>query len=169
MSTEPEYVDMIISRLREGRVVFTHSPEMWQECRPPVELEWNSVLFNEDNRGLIPSDEFGIYVFMLEPNLSGPPKSAYILYIGQTGNSRGFRRRYGDYLYYQRTGERIVISRMLRRWRGHLKFYYAPVEDGSLLNDVETMLLNACVPPYNDKFEGHQGPGINAFIREMGG
>ncbi len=169
MTTDQEYVDLVINQLREGRVVFTHSPERWSQCVLPADLQWMSVPFTEDNQDSVPSDQFGVYAFMLEPAFVGPPKSAYLLYIGQTGDTRGFRRRYGDYLYYQRTGNRFVISRMLRRWDGHIWFYYAPVADATLLDGIENVLLNTCIPPYNDKFKGRAGSGIMAFRRESGG
>ncbi len=169
MTTDKGYVHLVIDRLRDGRVVFTHSPEMWSECRLPTELNWLSVPFTAENRRCVPRDKFGVYAFMLEPDFSGPPRSAYLLYIGKTGSSRGFRRRYGDYLYDQRSEDRVVISRMLQRWNGHIKFYYAIVEDVNLVDEIELALLDACIPPYNDRFDGRTGAGITAFRRESGG
>ena len=169
MATDKEPIDLIMDQLRDGRVVFNHSPERWSHCDLPVELQWISVPFNEDNRAVIPSNKFGVYAFMLKPDFTGPPESSYLLYIGKTEDTRRFRRRYSDYLYYQRTGNRPVISRMLRRWNGHIWFYYAPVEDVHLVDEIETTLLNACIPPYNDSFKGRVGSGIMAFKRESGG
>ena len=169
MTTERDFVELTISQLREGRVVFTHSPELWESCNLSVELNWRSVQFTKENRKSIPANQFGVYAFMLEPSFVGPPRSAYLLYIGKTGNTRGFRRRYSDYLYYMRTGDRPVISRMLRRWDAHLWFYYASVDAVTLVDEIESALLNACIPPYNDKFKGRVGSGVMAFRRESGG
>ncbi len=169
MTTDQDFVDLVINQLQKGRVVFTHSPERWSQCTLSADLLWMSVRFTEDNQASVPSDQFGVYAFMLEPDFVGPPMSAYLLYIGQTGDTRGFRRRYGDYLYYQKTGRRVVISRMLKRWDGHISFYYAPVADVTLLDDIEDVLLNTCIPPYNDRFKGRAGSAIMAFRRESGG
>ncbi len=168
MSTDREFFDDIISILQKHRLRFVHSPQMWQQCNLPVTLEWNSVEFSENNGDSVPSDKFGVYAFMLEPNFAGPPKSAYLLYIGKTG--RHFQVRYKEYLYEEDQGfARPPISRMLERWSGHISFHYAPIEDPGLLRRTEEALLNACIPPYNRQFTGRVGRAIMAFRQDSGG
>ena len=167
MRTDREYVDQIVSRLQKGRVVFVHSPDMWDECNLPVELHWQRVRFGKDYRNQVPSDKFGVYAFMLAPNFIGVPESAYLLYIGQT---HGFRARYVQYLHeYSRGFARPPISRMLERWYDHIWFHYAPLGNPCLLDKVEDALLNACIPPYNQKYKGRVGRAIRAFKTESGG
>ena len=168
MSTEREFLDQIVTDLQKSRVVFVHSPQRWGDCDLPVDLQWECVKFSQDNRDNISSDKFGIYAFMLEPNFIGPPKAAYLLYIGKT--ERDFRVRYGEYLYEGSKGfARLWISRMLERWNGHILFHYAPIDDVCLLGQTEEALLNACIPPYNRKFTGRVGSAITAFKQESGG
>jgi hypothetical protein len=168
MTTDREFIDLVIGRLQKGRVVFIHSPAMWAECTLPVQLAWSRpVPFTRDNLENVPPDQYGVYSFVLEPNFSGPPKSAYLLYVGKTEENRGFRRRYQDYLYEQYKGfARPVISRALDRWNGHISFYYAPIDQVNLIDGVESALLISCVPPYNDKFPGRFGKAIGAFRLE---
>ena len=67
MSTEASNTRRILQQLRDGALRFVHVPQLWQECNLPIELEWRSVEFGKDHRGKVPSDEFGVYAFMLEP------------------------------------------------------------------------------------------------------
>ena len=162
MSTDSEFTDEIIADLREHRVWFVHSPRMWIEDDLPVALRWEPVKFLEEFLGQVPDDQLGLYAFMLEPSLEGVPKSAYLMYIGKT--SRSFQERYDEYLKKElRRFGRTLIGRMLERWYGHLWFYYAPVEDPELIHEIEKALIRACVPPYNQKFEGKYGPQMTAF------
>ena len=169
VATERKRLDEIVRRLAAGRVVFIHSPAMWAECSLPVKLQWVSVRFAEESRRSVPPDKSGIYAFVLEPDFLGPPKSAYVLYIGKA-EERRFQRRFGDYLYEKSTGfARPAISRMLEKWAGHISFHYAPVDDVRLIPHIEETLVNACIPPFNATFTGSIGEGIRAFKHESGG
>ena len=170
MTADHEYTNRIISRLREGRVAFVHSPAMWNEMQLPVPLQWRSVDFSNNAKSSVP-DESGVYAFMLEPKSAGPPKSAYLLYIGMTCANRGFRRRYADYLT-EKKGKGFVrrpIYRMLNRWDGHIRFHYATIDDAATIRRTEEELLNACVPPYNQRFMGSKGRTIQIFRQETAG
>ena len=165
MNTDHVFIDDTINHLSKHRVGFVHSPLMWNKCDLPIALEWHSIKFGEGHRRQVPSNQFGIYAFMLQPKFTAPPKSAYLLYIGMT--RRSFRERYGEYLdkELKRFG-RTIIGRMLGRWDGHLWFHYASIEDKSLTGSIEESLLNACIPPYNQRFTGRVGTAINAFMAE---
>ena len=165
MNTDQTFIDETVDHLLKHRVRFAHSPLMWSECELPIELDWQSIKFGQEQRQHVPSDQFGVYAFMLQPNISGPPKSAYLMYIGMT--CRSFSERYGEYLdkELKRFG-RTLIGRMLGRWDGHLWFHYASVQNESLIGSIEETLLNACIPPYNQKFTGRVGAAITAFKAE---
>ena len=141
MSTEASNTRRIVQQMWEGALRFVHVPQLWQECNLPIQLEWQSVEFGKDHRGKVPSDEFGIYAFMLEPNFVGPPKGAYLLYVGQT--ERTFWKRYGEYLPPE-------AGRLARLAIG-------------LLDPAEDALLHACIPPLNSKFKGTIGTAVRAF------
>ena len=165
MSTDADQIDQTIEELKKHRVAFTHSPLMWSQCNLPVLLQWNSVKFGPEERNKVPLDQSGVYAFMLEPDFTGPPKSAYLIYIGKTSDP--LRERYGRYLTRElnRFG-RTIVGRMLNRWYDHIRFYYAPIEDKESIKGIEEALLNACVPPYNQIFTGTTGPAIMAFRSE---
>ena len=162
MSTETSDASQILQQLREGALRFVHAPQLWEECKLPVELQWQSVEFGKDHRGNVPSDKFGIYAFMLEPNFTGPPKGSYLLYVGQT--KRTFWRRYGEYLPPE-SGRlaRLAIGLQLETWDGHVRFHYASITNSEFLDPAENALLNACIPPLNTKFKGIVGESVRAF------
>ena len=162
MSTETNNAVQILGQLREGALRFVHAPQLWEQCDLPVQLEWQSVKFGKDQSGKVPSDKFGVYAFMLEPNLTGPPKAAYLLYVGQT--KRPFRKRFGEYLPPE-AGRlaRLAIGLQLDLWAGHIWFHYAPIKNTDLLDPTEKALLNACIPPLNSQFKGTVGKAVRAF------
>ena len=169
MNTKADQEDQIIAELKNHKVGFVHSPSMWSQCNIPVSLHWGSVKFGNEERHKVPRNLWGVYAFMLEPDFGGPPKSAYLVYIGKAETS--LRGRYGYYLTTElnRKFGRTMIGRMLNRWYDHLRFYYAPVADKDSIKGIEEMLLNACIPPYNQKFTGRAGSAIMAFKSETAG
>ena len=173
MTSNREFHDLVLNHLRDGKVTFNHSPELWKDCCLPVELDWKCIRFTRENEDCVPQDKYGVYAFMLEPEIPGPPKSAYLLYIGKTEVNRRFRRRYKDYIYHQYSeigyDQRPRIARLLEIWNGYIWFYYAPIEDINLVEDVETILLNACIPPANDKFKGRINAVVSLFRGNVGG
>lgn len=162
MSTETKDAGQIVQQLFEGAIRFVHAPQLWGQCNLPVDLVWQSVEFGKDHRGKVPSDKFGVYAFMLVPNFTGPPKSAYLLYVGQT--KRTFWKRYGEYLPPE-SGRlaRLAIGLKLDTWDGHVWFHYAQIKDTSFLDPTEHALLHACIPPLNSKFIGTVGEAVRAF------
>ena len=164
MTIDRKEYEEVQHRLHKTNITFFHSPAMWRDCTLPVELEWVPIKFNEANRSLVPSDDSGVYVFMLQPDFPGPPNASYLLYIGETNR---FRRRYGEYLREQRKTNfvRGRISYMLERWADHLWFYYASIAKNDLRKQIEDDLINACIPPYNIKLKGTIKEAISAFAR----
>lgn len=170
MSTYPIRPDEIRPYLSQHRRTFTLAPRMWQNCNLHVRLQWHSVRYGEQYYKDVPIDSFGIYAFILIPELTGPPETAYLLYIGKT--KRPFRIRFSEYLPGQpEPGDWALrpIYRALATWHDYIWFYFAPMEDPQLLKSTEQTLINACIPPCNYQFTGKIGRAISAFIRSPEG
>ena len=168
MTTESIRPEEVRDHLRTHRRTFTLAPRMWQLSRLPVDLQWESVRFGEDSRDAVPTNSFGIYAFVLVPEVVGPPETAYLLYIGKT--KRPFQTRYGEYLKSDPDDWALrAIYRALNKWHDFIWFHFAPVEDEDLLKPTEETLINACIPPYNLRFTGMIGRAIGAFIRDTEG
>ena len=168
MTTNPIRPDEIRDHLRSHRRAFILAPRMWQNCNLNVDLEWQSVRYGENYRDAVPTDSFGIYAFVLVPEVTGPPESAYLLYIGKT--ERPFRTRFREYLPNESDDWAArPIYRALEKWHDYIWFHFAPMEDPGLLESTEETLINACIPPFNGKFTGTIGQAIGAFVRDPEG
>ena len=154
--------------LHNKRCTFTFAPRLWQECHPPVNLEWERIPFGNEHVNTVPNNECGVYSFMLQPEVFGIPETAYLLYIGKT--SRSFQKRYKEYLKPDTDDWAMrPIYRALEKWADYVWFYFAPIGATGLIETTEETLMNACIPPLNRKFTGTIGRSIGAFIRDPQG
>ena len=168
MTTNPIQPNEVRDHLRSHRRTFTLAPRMWQLSQLDFDLQWESVRFGEDSRQAVPANSYGIYAFVLVPEIVGPPQSAYLLYIGKT--KRPFRTRYGEYLNSDPDDWALrAIYRALIKWHDYIWFHFAPLEDEDLLKPTEETLINACIPPFNLSFTGTIGRAIGAFMRDIEG
>jgi excinuclease UvrABC nuclease subunit len=76
------------------------------------------------------------------------------MYVGKA-EKQSLRARFEQYFeHLTETSRRTNISKMLRLWRNHLWFYYAPVADITKIDGTEQALLNAFLPPFNRRYRG---------------
>ena len=125
---------------------FTLSPELWNTLDIQCNLNWTRVKFEEQLASQVPNRSMGVYAFVLEPGIANL-KLAYLLYIGKT--TRNFRVRFREYLRKQQDSKpkRLHVKQMLTMWPDNLWFYYAPIEDMSIVKPVEANLIGAFKPP----------------------
>ena len=126
-------------------------PTRWENYPAPIDLNWKSVKFEEKNKTTIPENK-GIYAFFVEPQVADFQSHAYLMYIGETGqdSNNNLRERFGQYFSYKKNHKRPNIHRLLNKWDGYLYFYYVEIPHNSMnLNELETMLLDTFIPPYN--------------------
>lgn len=130
-------------------------PRAWAGFKSPVALSWEKVPFSPTRASEVPKDEGGVYSFVVQPGLANHPACSYLLYIGKT--ERNFRVRYREYLANLREGmesRRPHIAGMLKKWDGYLWFCYAPISDGSKIEETEDALIEAYLPPTNVEMRG---------------
>jgi hypothetical protein len=139
-------------------------PRAWEECALSVNLTWNLVQFDAVRIQEVPNDQRGIYSFVVQPGIANHPACSYLLYVGQT--ARNFRVRYREYLQDEAAGidgRRPHISGMLNKWKGHLWFCFAHIDDESMIEPTEDALLAAYLPPANIEMPGKLNQKI-AFL-----
>ena len=86
---------------------------------------------------------------MLKPGVA-KLDTRYLMYIGKT--DRTLRKRFGEYLAERDSDRgRPRIIKLLRRYDGFVHFCYAPVKAATSLARLENKLLDAFVPPANDR------------------
>lgn len=162
MPSLEEFVDLIRSQLEAGELKFSLSLDLWADCQIPIPLSWKCVHFTDDNAGKVPKKKGGVYGFVLQPPPQDPPETRYLLYIGRT---KQMRTRYRRYLRDKVRGykARPHINIMLNAWPDNLWFCYATVEEIDGLPNLENILLNTWIPPFNREFKGELNSAVNLW------
>jgi hypothetical protein len=131
------------------------SPTQWATYRSSFELSWNPVRFSAKHLDSVPKNQRGVYSFVVQPGIAQHPLCSYLLYVGKV-EKQVFRDRYKQYLSEQEKGHRdarrVHVTRMLQKWKDHLWFCYAPVDDDKLIAQIEDALLAAYLPSHNRDF-----------------
>lgn len=146
-----------VEEKKELTLDFVLNIDKWKtvnlEVQQLVSGHWEFIKFlNDDCTGInkdiskVPNDKGGIYVFLLKPEVI-PTLHTYIMYIGRVRKKQGFslQRRCKEYL----TDNRVKIAYMREMWGEELYFYYFPLEDDALIEQVERELIRVIIPPCN--------------------
>lgn len=105
--------------IREHIWDFLLFPDHWKDPLNtiPFNLVWNEVHFSSTQLNNVPSNQKGIYCFVVKPNISEFFETRYLFYVGKT--TRDFRTRFGEYLR-DATGmgkPRHKVFTMLKLWK----------------------------------------------------
>ena len=154
-----EEVDVIKKSLSETKVHFTISPLLWDRFSKEISIftqrQWSEVKFLDNdlrihpNMRTIPNNCGGIYSFVVKPDLV-PNSHLYLLYIGraQYTDNQSLRKRCSEYP----KEDRPKIQTMINNWGKYLYIRYLPLtESNDIINKTEAELINAILPPCNDK------------------
>ncbi|EGR2240180.1 hypothetical protein ACLIOB_002153 [Vibrio cholerae] len=139
-------------------------PPFFNRADDLPDLEWEKVSFTPENRNKLPKLK-GVYAFAIEISKGGLPPSTLILYVGKAGDlnsGNSLWKRYYDYIRTEKKNDRPRIGEMLRRWKGHLSYYYATVDENISTGMVEETLLDVLIPPYN---RGDFSPELNSLLK----
>ena len=133
-----------------------------------VNAEWQEFKFLDDSGQQInsaitsvPNDAGGIYMFILQPDIV-PVVHKYILYIGrvQRSENQHIQKRLREYI----KDTRPSIEEMRENWGEYLYIRYLPLDDNSLIRELEDALIEAIIPPFNDQYPGKLNQAMrNAF------
>lgn len=130
-------------------------PNYWNSYPNALHLNWTGLKFTEENKENVPNDQKGVYSFVVDSGIANHPSCRYLFYIGKT-DKQDFRTRYNQYLREESSRKpRRHIVRMIKKWPEHLWFYYAPVLEDSIIQQLEDDLLSAFIPPMNRAFPAH--------------
>lgn len=128
---------------------FLH-PNSWVDPvnKIPFALKWSSVKFEDINQTSVPVLS-GVYAFSVKPEYSNLFDTNYLFYIGKT--NRNLRTRFGEYLNDSKgKGKpRQKIFEMMKMFKGHLHFNYAPITSKADVDLAEDHLINTFVPRVN--------------------
>ena len=158
-----DIVDRQLTALHRSSSRFVLSTQLWADFTAPGDLEWKSVKFDRRNAAHVPSDRAGVYLFSVKVGVAGLP-GEYLMYVGKT--TRNFRARFSEYLSERNSpAGRFAVKDALKRWQGHLWFYYAPIADHSVIKQYEDGLIAALIPPLNTDFPASVAQAVSAWRR----
>ena len=135
-------------------------PVQWKNYVSPLNsrLSWTALPFGEGSRTSVPNDKGGVYSFVVCPQIAEHPLCSYLLYVGKAVN---FRNRYNEYLRdFKKEAirtEQPHITVMLQKWQEYLLYCYAPIEETTLIDETESRLIQAYLPPTNKQIDGDIG------------
>ena len=140
---------------KANQTAFFLDTRKWKSFRTRYNVDWTFVPFHKDRVDEVPTEP-GLYAFVVSSDHPKLPIHAYILYVGQSGHgtsASNLRKRFKEYLREQRLGSpRPAVERMLVEFADDLKFYFAAIPGAkAYLEDIETKLLSAIIPPVNQK------------------
>jgi excinuclease UvrABC nuclease subunit len=152
-------IDLI--RDQDEMIAYSHRfilwPRLWQDYRNTH--AWQMYRLCPEERSNIP-EQSGIYTLLIQPSIAEHPACSYLMYVGK---SNSLRRRFGNYLN-ERTREtgRPKLLRLLNKYPDYIWFCYTIVPEAEL-DDVETALYTAYLPPSNDQYTAEISRIIGAF------
>ena len=151
----------ILKKFSEG---FILSPEHWNTCVLPIDLEWQVQPFADASKNNIPDNQGGVYTFLVQPGIANHPACSYLCYVGKA-EKQSLRKRFQQYLFEKNNAKtkRFAIRRMLNWWDGHLHFCFAPIGNETIISTVEQLLLDSYIPPFNQQFIGAVGAPVKAL------
>ena len=139
------------------------SPERWNTYVSYTSLVWSTVKFDKDQKHMIPNDKGGIYTFVVRPDIADHPCCSYLLYVGKT-EKQNLRTRFMQYFYEEnKIKGRPLVKKMISLWNNNLYFCYTPIDDRSLIHNVENSLIGAYMPPINNEFPSDIKQAIGAW------
>ncbi len=149
---EPDWIALAREYTSCKRTLILHV-NSWQGYTASQSLQWKYVPYKS---GQNPDDKRGVYAFVLNAckhTTSPIPPFSTVLYVGETGNSGNatLKSRLASYRNKKSQRERARVYNMLEQWEDSLLFYYATVNAGVSTKRCEKELLNALLPPGNDK------------------
>lgn len=150
-----DFVGQAHDEIGKYRVEVTISPEKLMSDEYCVgELEWESILYGEDEVEQVPNDRRGVYAFAICHENDVLPPNGCVLYVGIAGrdSNRPLRARYKDYLNEKKILKRERIARMIGTWHDVLRFFFAAVDDDMSADDLkllEKQLNTALLPVFS--------------------
>jgi len=145
--------------LKTHEIIFRLWPRQWSKHANDTTLDWSGLKLAEAERQRVPEDS-GIYTLVVQPDLFGHPACSFLMYVGKT---KSLKRRFGEYLREkQNPNGRKKIIRILNKYKDNTWFYFSIIPQRDI-SDAEDMLLDAYIPPCNDKFPASIRNAVMAF------
>jgi hypothetical protein len=148
--------------LKRHEVCVTCFPRAWETGRH-VSRQWCVSDFPPADLQKIP-DQPGVYVFVVEPNLFGLWPVNTVFYVGKATKLRDRIRKYiGELNLTPRRTTRDKVHKMINLWNGHLKYYFTVTKSVDDAEEIEKIMIESLIPPFNTKYSGEINKAQRAF------
>lgn len=143
-----------VDRIKGGYIKhFLLYPPLWTQPNNSINmlLNWEKYKFKHSNVSNI-ANQKGIYCFVVQPRVRKFFQTRYLFYIGQT--KRTLRVRYEEYLkeYDGTRKSRKKVKEMLDKYGlDYLYFYFTPITQITMIDEVEQKLIDTFIPFVNVK------------------
>lgn len=160
-------IDAFVNANDSARIyecTYYHDPTRWNSIPKDTKeilnsQKWSGYIKYLDPEGNVsdaiknlPNNEGGIYIFFIQgPTL--PSAEMYIAYIGRAlfTDGQNIKKRVSQYnRESKRNNARPKISRLFRHWKDYLYVKYFSTKDNELIQQGESALIKAILPPFND-------------------
>ena len=124
-------------------------PKKWVEFNEEINaFNWSIEKLVNESRDKIPNEP-GIYSLLIQSGIANHIACSYLMYVGKTNS---LHRIFGEYLNEQkRRRGRPLINRLLNMYSNHSWFCFTIAAEADL-EIIEDALLEAYLPPKNDRF-----------------
>jgi len=167
ISIEDNFGDLDIDEINEMFTrSFTINPTLWTDAVEINshmsiddfnELKYvrNDLSYYDEEVNNLPDNKGGLYFFYIKPPvLFG--KIQYLVYIGRARltHNQNLKKRCREYFYDFRNVNKDdtrtrKVKRMIQRWGKYLYLHYVEIDDNSLIDSLESLLINNIRPPFN--------------------
>lgn len=137
---------------------------LWDElARISCDLIWKKVKFDASYSHLVSNQKIGVYLICANtPKEAIKQLSAYtVLYAGQVrSHEHGLQARFLEHV----RNPKIKLQWYIKCYYPNVHFWFAHVDDASLIDELETLLIEAFNPPCNSI----SAPSSSAIIARIG-
>ncbi len=138
-----------IDREKADHTTFTLSPRNWRGFRSAsANSSWLIVPFKESAAAQIPSNDHGIYTFVIDPKVCGHHRNSFVAYVGKA-DKMTIRARFLSYFQDKKRLKRPQIAYLLNKFPRHLEFCFLVTLPPQSIGDLEDALIAALDPPFN--------------------
>lgn len=160
MSTETDIATIAFAAYH--RVEMNFYPTAWNSV-VDTPRDWEINDFPPNPKNLIPQEP-GVYAFIVEPSIFSLQPANGLLYIGKATN---LYQRISAYIHEiekeQSKTKRPYIWKMLNVWSGHLKYYHTITPSEAEAKKLETNMIKAFRPPFNNSYDAETSQQVRAF------
>lgn len=140
-------------------------PSLWMEYSGSDDLDWQLIKFDEDtvngSRDLL-EGRTGVYTLIIRSGVGNHPHCDYLVYVGKTEDQDFYTRWLQEVrLPTLKTIKQTRLRKFIRQWGTHMWACFADMDDA--IDEMESELQKAWVPPANDVLPGHLNRWRRAF------